>query len=397
MNPSQREPRVLFLSQAYPPAFSGGGQYLAMIRKAITRRGFPSQVIAGDRGLPGPPEPGVLRLPSPGGETMPRLGAYCFALLTPFALLAQRRRYDLIQAMGNSYSVYGAILTGRLLRKAVVVSSIMNRHDDPSGILPQRFGKLKNAIFARASRFVCCSGLQLEAYRRAGYPEAKVVFIPNGVDPARFAPCASEEERARLRSSLGLPAGEFIAVSVGAMIERKGIDLLAEAWIRFRSGRDRGLLLLAGPDRSTDRGSGVDDRFIAALKARLAAAGVSGSVRFTGKVPNVPDFLRAGDAFFLMSRGEGFPVAILEAMLTELPVVLWGLPDYGGYDLADGANVLLLPPFNVEALAATFARLADDAALRRRLGLEGRTLASRFTLERSMAGYAGVYQSLVSD
>jgi glycosyltransferase involved in cell wall biosynthesis len=394
MNPSRLEPRVLFLTQAYPPAFGGGGQYLAMIRKAITRWGFPSLVIAGNRGLEA--EPGVLRLPSPGGEAIPRLGAYCFALLSPLSLLAQRRRYDLIQTMGNSHAVYGAILAGRLLRKAVVVSSVMNRHDDPSGILAQRFGRLKNALFALASRFVCCSGLQLEAYRQAGYPASKVVFIPNGVDPARFSPCASEEARARLRTDLEIPAGEFVVITVGAMIQRKGIDLLVEAWIRFRSGRDRGLLLLAGPDRSSDKGSGVDDRFIAAIRERVAAAGLSESVRFTGKVPNVPDFLRASDAFLLMSRGEGFPVAILEAMLTDLPVVLWNLPDYGGYDLADGTNVLLLPPFEVGALAAALGRLADDPALRRQLGQEGRKLASRFTLERSMAGYAEVYRSLVA-
>ena len=391
-NAAPRQPRVLFLTLAYPPAFGGGGQYLAMIRRAITQRGFPSQVVAGDRGLAS--DAGVLRLPTPGGETRPRVGAYCFALLSPLALLARRRHYDLIQAMGNSHAVYAAILTGRLLRKPVVISSIMNRNDDPSGILPQRFGRLKNALFSRASRFVCCSGLQLEAYRAAGYPSSQVVFIPNGVDPARFSPCPSEEARAKLRSDLGLPAGEFIAISVGAMIERKGIDLLAQAWIRFRSGRERGTLLLAGPDRSSDKGSGVNDGFIRGLLERFAAAGIGESVRFTGKVPNVPDFLRASDAFFLMSRGEGFPVAILEAMLTELPVVLWNLPDYGGYDLADGINVLLLRPFDLDALSAALGRLADDADLRARLGREGRKLAARFTLERSMAGYADLYQSL---
>ena len=154
------------------------------------------------------------------------------------------------------------------------------------------------------------------------------------------------------------------------------------------------MLLLAGPDRSSDQGAGVDDGFIRGLKERFAAAGVGDSVRFTGKVPNVPDFLRASDAFFLMSRGEGFPVAILEAMLTELPVVLWNLPDYGGYDLADGTNVLLLPPLDVDALAAALGRLAEDAELRAQLGREGRKLAARFTLDRSMAGYAALYQSL---
>ena len=389
-------PRVLFLSQAYPPAFGGGAEYLAIIREAITRRGFPSRVIAGNRGLPGGGEANVLRLPTPGGETHPRIGAYCFALLSPLVLWAKRRHYDLIQTQGNSHSVYGAILTGRLLGKAVVISCQMNRGDDPSGILPQRFGRLKNAIFSWASRFVCCNTLQVEAYRKAGYPDSKVVFIHNAVDSSRFTPATSEEARAKLRAELDLPGEDFVAISVGAIIERKGIDLLVEAWIRFRSRRERGLLVLAGPDSAADPGSRVDNRFVRALRHRLDAAGLAASVRFTGKIGNVPDYLRASDAFLLMSRGEGFPFALLEALSTGLPAVLWDLPDYGGYDLKDGSNVLLLPPFDVEALERSLSRLADDVPFRRRLGEEGKRLAARFTLERSMAGYAELYRELVS-
>ena len=74
MSTSRREPRVLFMNQIYPPAFGGGGQYLALIRKAITRAGFESLVLAGNRGIKGQDERGVIRLPTPGGERFPRLG-----------------------------------------------------------------------------------------------------------------------------------------------------------------------------------------------------------------------------------------------------------------------------------------------------------------------------------
>jgi glycosyltransferase involved in cell wall biosynthesis len=389
-----REPRVLFLNQNYPPAFGGGGQYLAFIRKAATRAGMGSLVVTGNRGIAGDSEPDVIRLPTPGYERFPRLGEYCFALLSPLVLLAQRRRFDLVHTMGSAHSVYAAILMGRLLRKPVVVASVQNRGDDPAGILAQRFGRLKNRIFSRASRFVCCSGFQIDTYRDAGYPASKVRFIPNGVDPSRFRPLPDGESKAALRSRLGIPREGFVAVTLGAIIERKGIDLLTEAWIRFRAGREDGTLLLVGPSRSTDAGSGVEDAYVDRIRARLAGAGIADSVIFTGRVSNVPEYLQAADVFALMSRGEGFPVAILEAMLTEIPFLLWGLPDYGGYDLQDQAQGFLIPPFDTELLAQRLAQLSSDPAGRHRMGQQARQLALRFTLERSMLDHLALYREM---
>jgi glycosyltransferase involved in cell wall biosynthesis len=388
------EPRILFLNQIYPPAFGGGGQYLALIRKAATRAGIPSLVVTGNRGIAGGDEPEVIRLPTPGGERFPRLGAYCFALLSPLALLALRRRFDLIHTMGSPHSVYGAILVGRLLGKQVAVASVQNREDDPAGILSQRFGRLKNGIFSRASRFICCSGLQLDTYRDAGYPASKVRFIPNGCDPARFLPSPGDEARASLRKRLGIPPEGFVVVTLGAVIERKGIDLLVEAWVQFRAGRQDGTLLLVGPNRSSDPGSGVEDAYVDAIRARLAKAGVADSVVFTGRVSNVPEYLRASDAFALMSRGEGFPVAILEAMSTGVPFLLWDLPDYGGYDLQDKVHGFFIPPFDTEHLARRLSELAADRAAVRRMGERARLHSGRFTLERSMSDHLALYREM---
>src|SRR5262245_34753491 len=124
-----REPRIVFLIQSYPPVFGGGGLFLASLRKGIGDLGFVSEVICGNRGIEESPSPGVHRLPTPGGEKLPRVGAYSFALLTPASLFALRRRYDIIHTMGNSHSVYAAILMARLLGKKIVVASIQNRHD----------------------------------------------------------------------------------------------------------------------------------------------------------------------------------------------------------------------------------------------------------------------------
>lgn len=389
-------PRVLFLVQRYPPAFGGGGLFFHRIRGETAGLGFISIVLTGNRGIAGGRESGVHRLPSPGGEAFPRLDSYLFALMAVPALLALRRRYDIIHTVGNAWYVYLAILTGRLLRKPVLVSSIQNRADDPGGILPQRFGTLKNRVFSMASAFVCCSGLQIEAYRAAGYPDAKVHFVPIGIELDRFAPCGDPAERAFLRDRLGLPREGFVAITLGAIVERKGIDLLVEAWIRFRRSGRRGTLVLVGPDRSGDPGGGVDPRFVESVREELARAGESGSVVFTGKVANPHEYLRCADAFALMSRGEGFPAAILEAMATGLPLLLWNLPDYAGYDLKDGVHGFLVPPFNTGLLEARLAELADSTGRRRALGEAARALVSCFPLARSVASHLALYRSVAA-
>src|SRR5262245_56642478 len=305
MSAAPRQPRILFLTQLYPPAFGGGARFLSNLRRILTRNGFETEVVTGNRGIAGELEPNVSRVPTPGGEGFPRMGAYSFALLAPAVLLAHARRYDIIHTVGNAHSVYSSILTARLLGKKIVIASVQNRADDPGGILQERFGRIKNWLFSGADRFICCNTLQVGAYGNAGYPSEKVRLILNGIDTSRFLPCDSPREKAALRTKLGLPSEGFILLSVGAIIHRKGMDLLAQAWSRFRLEGGQGTLVLVGPQDSRDPGSGADDTIVRDLKEGLARNKAGESVIFTGKVGNVPDYLRAADAFALMSRGEG--------------------------------------------------------------------------------------------
>jgi len=396
MSAAPRLPRILFLTQLYPPVFGGGARFLSNLRRILTRQGFETEVVTGNRGIASELEPNVSRVPTPGGERFARLGAYSYALLSPALLLAHARRYDIIHTLGNAHSVYFSILAARLLGKRVVIGSVQNRDDDPGGILQERFGRLKNWLFSRADRFICCNSYQVGAYADAGYPAEKVRFILNGIDTSRFFPSDSPQAKAALRKKLGLPTQGFVLLSIGAIIHRKGMDLLAEAWSRFRAEGGRGTLVLVGPQSSQDPGSGVDDAFVRDLKESLARNRADESVIFTGKVDNVPEYLRAADAFALMSRGEGFPFALLEAMSSGLPFLIWDLPDYGGYALTDPVHGFLLPPFDTQLLAWKLATLAGSAETTVRMGAEARRLASGLDIERCAAEHIKLYLELVA-
>jgi glycosyltransferase involved in cell wall biosynthesis len=93
---------------------------------------------------------------------------------------------------------------------------------------------------------------------------------------------------------------------------------------------------------------------------------------------DVLDIVRSADIAVLPSvvaddgQMEGVPVALMEALACEIPVVaprLSGIPEL----VIDGNNGLLVEPGDPVALAEALEVLASDPDLRRRLGRAGRT------------------------
>jgi glycosyltransferase involved in cell wall biosynthesis len=115
-----------------------------------------------------------------------------------------------------------------------------------------------------------------------------------------------------------------------------------------------------------------DDR--TALAAEAERAGVSARVHFTGWVEEPRLLLGSFDVCALPSRREGFPLAVLEAMMAELPVVatrVGGVPEA----VVPGETGMLVPADDEVALADALRALAADADLRARMGRAGRKRA----------------------
>src|SRR5207253_11041533 len=119
---------------------------------------------------------------------------------------------------------------------------------------------------------------------------------------------------------------------------------------------------LAGDDRA-------EPRYAARLRQRLAEADLAGRVVVHGPLSRerVAGLYRAADAFVLPSLKEPYGTVYGEAMACGLPVVGWragNLPYLAEHE----HEGLLVPPGDLDGLAAALARLADDQGLRRRLG-----------------------------
>jgi glycosyltransferase involved in cell wall biosynthesis len=205
---------------------------------------------------------------------------------------------------------------------------------------------------------ITATGLRLaEATLEHAPRGTPVSVIPYGVDLDRFRPQPRWQR------------DEVVIGAVARLSPEKGLDVLLRAVARLakdgQASRLRIVLAGDGPERSR-------------LERLTSELRLEHRVRFLGEVPHeqVAAVLQSLDVFAMPSTAEGFGVAALEASAMQLPVVasdVHGIPDV----VADGETGLLVPPSNVDALAAGLGRLASDASLRRRMGEAGRGFVER--------------------
>lgn len=118
-------------------------------------------------------------------------------------------------------------------------------------------------------------------------------------------------------------------------------------------------------------------------------------IRFLGARKDVAELLAQAQVFLLISKWEGFPRSILEAMRAGLPVIA---SEVGGVReaIVEGKTGFLVPRGGVELLAQRLRLLLTNPELRIRMGQEARKrYESQFTFERMFRETFTVYQSVL--
>jgi glycosyltransferase involved in cell wall biosynthesis len=284
------------------------------------------------------------------------------------------RRYDAIHA--HSPHVAAMLLLARLSGYVrTSARTVVTVHDSYHDF------KLRNRllflpVFAGFERVVCCSRASYTSFPNlyTWLAGERLGFVPNGVDIARVD-----------RTAAGVPRqardGRLTVVAISRLVDVKN-PFCAVAAFEGSGGHDDRLIYMGdGPLR---------DSLVGASKR----AGLEDRIKFTGLVPRdtVFEHLLNADLYISTSRGEGLPVAVMEAMACGCPVILSDIPPHR--EIADGAPFIpLVAPDDAEGFTREIGRFRDmtqeeRAAIGR---LCRRVVEERFSLQAMHAGYEEVY------
>jgi teichuronic acid biosynthesis glycosyltransferase TuaC len=310
--------------------------------------------------------------------------------------------FDVIDAHYIYPDAFAAILLGRLLGKPVVVSARgtdINLYARMAAIRP-----LLRYVLRRSTAIIAVCQALKDGMIDLGVSAEKIHVIGNGVDSSAFHPLAM----ASARQQLGLPLEKKIILSVGQLIERKGVHHLVEALAKLASWRDDVQLVLVG--------SHHDAAYVKRIKEQVARLRLGQSVCFAGPQPHsvLRTWYSACDLLCLASSREGWPNVLLEAMACGKPVVassVWGIPEvvcspeYGilvdrvdGEGFAAAMQQTLEKKWDTERIVR-YARLNswERASAKQQSLFQGvlagtrrqaRTVAERLSAERSEGGHA---------
>src|SRR4051794_17644624 len=281
------------------------------------------------------------------------------ALRAMIALL-RRERPDMVHAH-MPISGFIARLAARIVGIKHVAYTCHGFLFNQPGPLPRRaLGLVIEWVGGRLTgTYMTVSTEEAADARRLGIAR-HAIPIGNGRDPERFHP--NPAARARIRAALGTAPDTPVVVSVSRLVRHKGYPELLAA-MRDVPGAE---LWVVGERLLSDHGEDME--------AEFARAGLGPRLRRLGYRADVQDVLAAADIFALPSHFEGLPMSVIEAMLTALPVVATNIRG-PREQVVHGVTGYLVPRATVEPLADALRTLADDPALRARMGEAGRARA----------------------
>jgi glycosyltransferase involved in cell wall biosynthesis len=183
--------------------------------------------------------------------------------------------------------------------------------------------------------------------------------------------------------------GKRIVLFLGRITEKKGLDLLIEAFSALASEFPDTVLVIAGPCENPP--------FLYRIKSLIEKKSITARVIFTGMLEGELRFAAFVDShlFVLSSYSENFGMAVVEAMLCGLPVVV--SKEVGVSDFVEEEKVGLVVSTDPASVEGAIRTILTDPHLRRRLSVAG-ALAAKRRFSHTDVGerLASYYQKIVS-
>lgn len=280
---------------------------------------------------------------------------------------------------------------GRLAAKLAGVPIIV--HTFHGHLFRGYFGSVKSRLVVYTERLLALLSTKIVAVTQnqkdelAGYriaPLHKLISIPLGLELDLFQDL--DKEKGKLRSELGLGADDLLIGSIARLVPVKGHSFLFRAAQKVTTVFPQARFLIVG-----------DGELRQELEKLAQHLGIQKNVIFCGFRRDLPTIYADLDILALTSLNEGLPVAVIEAMASQTPVVAFKVGGVG--DLVEPNVTGILVPFGeIDKLAESMIYLLKNPQERQRLGQNARRrVYPRLDYRRLVRDFAEFYPQLVEN
>jgi glycosyltransferase involved in cell wall biosynthesis len=375
-NPLHTGRSILFLVDQLTE-LGGGERSLFQLARELKLQGYKVSVVS----LRGSPNPEAYNLFD--NITLLPL-KNCFSLGALRAARTLRRfikqeHVTLVQTYFESADLFGA-LVARLSGVNHIVSS---RRD--MGFLRTRKHRIAYRLVSPLYGAVIAVSKQVRAHHLASdhLREDQVRVIHNALDLDHYTPPADVN---LFRRTHDIPLNAPLVSTIANINHWKGVDVFLEAAAIVHEDHPDAHFVIAG--------DWTDLALMASLRTRASRLRIERNVHFLGRVPDVKPLLFASNVFALLSRSEGFPNAVIEAMAACLPVVataVGGTPEA----VEDSVTGFLVDNEDHSWAAACISSILSDAFMRNALGAAGRRkVEDCFSIHTMVQRHLEVYDAL---
>jgi glycosyltransferase involved in cell wall biosynthesis len=396
-----KDMRLLGLFYYYLPTFSGAAIQFHRHAREFIRHGHEVIIVTPKRSRQLKEETidgvKVIRVPVLGKCIL--LCQISFTFSASLELIRRRNAFDITQNFFHwPFATLPVWITKILSKKVVYQMTLLG--DEPSNILRRKGAVLSKFGLSLVDGF---ASLSTPMINKSGIKDMfgkSCALLPYGVDTTVYCPI-SEEEKIKLRKELGLnPIGKYVCF-VGGIMERKGVDVLVDAFRIVEKQLPDVYLLLVGRDKYVQEGFNDPyyhqfQRFVDNLKNSINTDDLSTKIIFTGLSDHVDAYLKVSNVFVLPSRREGFGAVIIEAMSVGLPCIVSEMDGISSDIISNDIDGYIIKGFEREKYANRIIALLQDKELVEEIRLRARrTIEERYTLPFIADKYLTFYEHLL--
>lgn len=303
------------------------------------------------------------------------------------AIISLRRklkeiRPDLVHIHGNKSALIGRIAAKRIAPIVVTVHNFLE--ESQKGFMGLVARAVERFFGNWTDKIICVSGaLRKNLMRTYRISRQKIDCIPNGLD---FAEWSNLIDKKQARQILGFdPDSKYMGI-VGRLVDFKGHRYAIEAMPDIIELDPTLRLVIVGDGPNKEQ-----------LQEQVSELGIGDSVMFLGSIEDIKSAYSALDYFLFPSTNEPFGIAILEAMISELPIVASSGGAIGEI-LEHEETALLVRPMNSQDIARQVKELIINNNLAESLSRNAKNkVLEKYSISQMVDKTMGVYSSLLQN